>query len=812
MATLNLSTNGHSISKSYQSVINAPQPSGPAANSETYGQWAVFTVSAPLVSAFQDSSGKESVLKVHTTGEGELVDLIDEFSEGKIQFAYVKVKDPNSSLPKNVLIGWCGEGVPERTKGYFTSHLAAVAKVLHGYHVQITARSDRDLTPESITQKVADSSGAKYSAGSAPPPTTSTSKPPVALKPAFTPTRTAGSFRPLTGTHRGDTPRNEVVDEDGWGADAPPVTRSQLEKVQSAYQPTKVDMKELMSQQSSTTSSKQEQSTDSTLGNVVKGDYQPIGKVNIAEIRRQARETGELKDDRPEPIKGSYEPIGKVDIAAIRAKAQGGEPVRSPSNRISPAETGESAGNAEPRSLAERSSAFVSSERLTALPKPKVAKKFGGASSFTGTKAPLPGGFDPTGVPEAPVVGSASRTFADVGGKTPAQLWAEKKAQQGGLSPTPQQSAPSLQNQTSGEAGWKSSYTGKTWAPVQTTHTGRSSTGAVSEQNTGEREPERELPDTGNVGSIRDRFANTQPMGAAPPPASTYQRAAPSPPPLAAETKPTAIRTVPIPGLSSNVKESHEDIHQDVPPPPPQRRSPSPEAPADIPATSPIRVAMPVGRGPAGSHVTDAHEEQFSSPAPLPAKSIAEHAPKEEALEVEPPHDPARAVSQAMPVPQATATGSGIRALVQYDYEKAEDNELELREGEYVTNIDMVDEDWWLGVNARGEQGLFPRNYVEVVEESSSTHKTAAASAATGTHAIQQPGPAQQTTGAPTSAKSRGPTATALYDYEAAEDNEIGFPEGAKITNIEFPDEDWWHGEFKGKSGLFPANYVQLDE
>lgn len=28
----------------------------------------------------------------------------------------------------------------------------------------------------------------------------------------------------------------------------------------------------------------------------------------------------------------------------------------------------------------------------------------------------------------------------------------------------------------------------------------------------------------------------------------------------------------------------------------------------------------------------------------------------------------------------------------------------------------------------------------------------------------------------------------------------------------EFPDEDWWFGHFHGKSGLFPANYVQLDE
>ena len=66
-----------------------------------------------------------------TAAEGELVDLIDEFSDGRIQFAYAKVKDPNTTLPKSVLIGWCGEGVPERTKGYFTSHLAAVSKMLH---------------------------------------------------------------------------------------------------------------------------------------------------------------------------------------------------------------------------------------------------------------------------------------------------------------------------------------------------------------------------------------------------------------------------------------------------------------------------------------------------------------------------------------------------------------------------------------------------------------------------------------------------------------------------------------------------------
>ena len=65
MASLNLSINGPSIKSSYQGVINGPSP---PSNSPTYAQWAVFTVQAPLVNAFQDSGNKESVLKVQSTG------------------------------------------------------------------------------------------------------------------------------------------------------------------------------------------------------------------------------------------------------------------------------------------------------------------------------------------------------------------------------------------------------------------------------------------------------------------------------------------------------------------------------------------------------------------------------------------------------------------------------------------------------------------------------------------------------------------------------------------------------------------------
>ncbi|XP_039970468.1 src substrate cortactin [Bactrocera neohumeralis] len=52
--------------------------------------------------------------------------------------------------------------------------------------------------------------------------------------------------------------------------------------------------------------------------------------------------------------------------------------------------------------------------------------------------------------------------------------------------------------------------------------------------------------------------------------------------------------------------------------------------------------------------------------------------------------------------------------------------------------------------------------------------------------------------------------AIALYDYQAADDDEISFDPDDTITHIEMIDEGWWRGLCKNRYGLFPANYVQL--
>ena len=794
MTSLNLSINGPSIRSSYESVIRAANSTS---SSPTDVRWALFSVQAPLVNAFQDSGNKESVLKVDGTGSGELDELIEDFSEGRIQFAFVRVKDPNSGLPKNVLIAWCGGGVPERTKGYFTSHLAAVSKVLHGYHVQITARSQDDLEIDSILKKVSDASGAKYTAGGAGSSDGPRSAPPpLAKKPVFTPTTTSSSsaHAPLIAARNR---RQDNVDADGWGEDAPPVTRTQIEKVEPAYKPVKVNMAELTKQKQPEPSriGGVSNSSSNDRSDVIGGSYQPVGKIDIAAIRAAAKES---RDDRPTIVKGAYEPVGKVDIAAIRAKAQA-KPDDESARPSPPAPAAPVADDYEsPKSFADRSSAFSQSDRLTSLPKPKIANKFGGAPAFHGTKAPIPGtGAAGLGVPRPPIpppVGAASRTFADQGGKTPAQIWAEKKAAKeggsaGGLSAGSASAAPQASPLASQKSGgeWKSGYTGKSWGTVHTTNFGRGGA-AVTENRTGESadagaQDHSEPPSSpGGVSALRDRFKGAQPMGQPAPSAPPIPRmhtgedrgvedndySAP-PPPIPSASRPAGAFQ--LPGLPSRPPPPADEEEEAAPQPPSRHEEVAREEEEEEEQQhqyereqSPIRIAAPVARAREPSPEPEPEPEPKEEPAPVPVAPRPVPAPVHDEPEPEPQPAPAPAPAPA----HAAAGGSGLRALIQYDYEKAEDNEIELVEGEYVTNIDQVDDDWWMGTNSRGETGLFPSNYVEIVgdaEPAAAHHDEASASAA---H-VAPPPPAEEPAHEETGKKL--PWAYAQYDYEAGEDN-----------------------------------------
>jgi len=55
-----------------------------------------------------------------------------------------------------------------------------------------------------------------------------------------------------------------------------------------------------------------------------------------------------------------------------------------------------------------------------------------------------------------------------------------------------------------------------------------------------------------------------------------------------------------------------------------------------------------------------------------------------------------------------------------------------------------------------------------------------------------------------------GPCAEALYDFEAENSTELEFREGDIITLLSRIDDNWYEGSIRGRTGLFPVNYVKV--
>ncbi|CAH0694316.1 unnamed protein product [Spodoptera exigua] len=99
--------------------------------------------------------GQSNDLKFVGKGDGGLDELIDEFNSGKIQYAFLKVDQPNGSLSKYVLINWQGEGAPTVRKGTCANHIKHVANFFTGFHLTMHARTEDDLDEKVIQDKLA---------------------------------------------------------------------------------------------------------------------------------------------------------------------------------------------------------------------------------------------------------------------------------------------------------------------------------------------------------------------------------------------------------------------------------------------------------------------------------------------------------------------------------------------------------------------------------------------------------------------------------------------------------------------------------
>jgi hypothetical protein len=56
------------------------------------------------------------------------------------------------------------------------------------------------------------------------------------------------------------------------------------------------------------------------------------------------------------------------------------------------------------------------------------------------------------------------------------------------------------------------------------------------------------------------------------------------------------------------------------------------------------------------------------------------------------------------------------------------------------------------------------------------------------------------------------PVVTALYDNEIDADDELPFNKGDKVEVLKTEKGGWWFGRCNGKEGLFPVDYVNIEE
>ncbi|KAK6464219.1 hypothetical protein DFJ63DRAFT_62424 [Scheffersomyces coipomensis] len=642
MEKIDLSTNARKIQESYDKVVRGDP-------STTY---AVYSVN------------KDSSLEVSETGNGSLDEFVESFTDGQIQFGIARVVVPGSDVSKNLLLGWCPDNSPAKSRLSFASNFADVSKVLSGYHVQITARDQDDLDVDDFLHRVGAAAGARYSiqtSGSTvvKPPVSkpiiakSTPKPVPAASstPSFIPKSTG---KPVIATKpKPIIASKPKVTDDGWGDEKDVEVRDfdqkPLDNVPSAYKPTKVDINHLRSQKSDTISS------------------------------------------TPKPFK------------PVESKPKDDE-------------------DNEPKSLADRISSYKvnESERLTELPKPKVshsvAARYAPSESTPAVSAPkfgaVPGQVNNDRKDK--VIGGLSRNFASENGKTPAQIWAEKKGKYKTV-PVDDEPVKSEEPELAQEFEEKAvikeepviikpsfgAPPRRTLPPVQ----------AAKEPEPEEEEEEEEQEETTPSLPVRQ---------AVPEPEEEEEEEEPTPSLPVRSLPPAPVKAEePIPVLPSRTAAAA--------PTPAKKESITATAEYDYVKDEDNEIGFDDGDLIIEIEFTDddwwtgkhsktgevglfpaAYVKLNTNGAPAAAAEKEE----EEEEEVAPP-PPAR----AEPVVAAEPKSSKPTAVAEYDYERDEDNEIEFKEGDLIVEIEFIDEDWWSGKHSTsGESGLFPANYVKLSE------------------------------------------------------------------------------------------------
>jgi hypothetical protein len=147
-------------------------------------------------------------------------------------------------------------------------------------------------------------------------------------------------------------------------------------------------------------------------------------------------------------------------------------------------------------------------------------------------------------------------------------------------------------------------------------------------------------------------------------------------------------------------------------------------------------------------------------------------------------------------------------AEVLFEYEKSQDDELDLEVGEVIYNVKEVDDGWCEGTKKNGKMGMFPDNFVKL-------RPVTTPPAAVSRPAAKAPPPDPTPSDPPVVVRSAGlinktRRAKVSFSYAAENTDELSLMPGQTVDVLGEEEDGWWRGKLGDKVGLFPSNFVEV--
>uniref|UniRef100_A0A3Q3LW04 Osteoclast-stimulating factor 1 n=1 Tax=Mastacembelus armatus TaxID=205130 RepID=A0A3Q3LW04_9TELE len=150
-----------------------------------------------------------------------------------------------------------------------------------------------------------------------------------------------------------------------------------------------------------------------------------------------------------------------------------------------------------------------------------------------------------------------------------------------------------------------------------------------------------------------------------------------------------------------------------------------------------------------------------------------------------------------------------VEAVVEFDYEAQQDDELTLTVGDIIVNIRRDDGGWWEG-ELNGRRGLFPDNFVrEIKKEGKRDGGQTSMIKSDLSNGRASPVSDPSVRPGRKGEQIRKRRCKVAFSYVPQHEDELELKIGDIIEIIAEVEEGWWEGSLNGKTGMFPSNFTK---